>query len=180
MRAWKRSERREIRGKRGEYKNILPSLSRIQVTRKIPFISVHLVQRPKEKADSEDVLPCIDLKAEEGEEVEPEERWLGKQLSSSGGNWAESVQGVGPREIGGASCHGSAPDGEQIAYLKLETDNGRKSTGGGRGRGGGRGGGSGRMKGLAEAESGEKMKRKSWRGKGQSRGRQGVRSSPKP
>lgn len=125
---------------------------RLKVTRKIPFISVHLVEPPKKiacsEACSEDILPCIDLKEEESE-------GRGKERSSSGGNWAKSVQGVLPGSVGVASCHGVSQESELISKLKPEDKGGRR-----RGGGGGAGSGKKRRNRLMELESGEKTERK--------------------
>ena len=88
---------------------------RIKVTRKIPFISIHLVEPPKKIADSEDILPCIDLKEDESE-------GRGKQPSLSGNNWAKSVQGVWPESMGMTSCHDVSQESGLVDKLMLKVN----------------------------------------------------------
>ena len=80
---------------------------RIKVTRKIPFISVHLVNQLEERLEPEDILPNIDLNEEEGvvgEGAESHKKSPRKQSANS--------------EVG----HDATTQSELVSGLKLDED----------------------------------------------------------
>ena len=84
---------------------------RIKVTRKIPFISVHLVKHLKEEVVKDDAMTCVD---------KSQGKSSGEQLSPFGAARAEAVEGVCPLSMGGPSCADVAQESKVVAKMKQE------------------------------------------------------------